>query len=78
MRSDGLRDDMQNDGFRDIASLTRSLTLTLRRSPLPDVDDDFRSTLLPTSEQFSELGIATTTTAAAAKDDEAVPPQIQI
>ena len=52
-----------------------SLTLTLRRSPLPDVDD-CRSTLL---WRFSELGIATTTTAAAANGggDRSVP-QIRI
>lgn len=57
---------------------TGSLTLTLRRSPLPDVDDNL-STLLPTSERFSELGIATTTD----DDDQAAaalppPPLIQI
>jgi len=50
----------------------RSLTLTLRRSPLPDVDDCRSTLLLPTSERFSELGIATT------NGDHRSVPQIQI
>jgi len=41
---------------------TGTLTLTLRRSARLDVDDSCLSTLFPTSERFSELGIATTTT----------------
>jgi len=55
----------------------RSLTLTLRRPPRPDVDD-CRSALLPTSERFSELGIVKTTTTAAGKEVDAVPQSIQI